>query len=160
MDWKSKINTIVLVVVITLATTGIATTVYVSSIAEGQAALGKAQDVSLIGCKVYSISKTAESMGDFANDWEVKFAMEYSYEDGDGRMVQTREGVRTAFSATDSEAAVKAVVEKRCEADWAMAQARYGTIDQVIVEPKTNPVLSKVYDPGKKQWNSLSAVGP
>lgn len=156
MDWKSKANSVIFWGIILLVGSGIATTAYVSTIAEAQAKLGTSQSVTLTGCKVYSITKTATSVEELSKDWEVNYALEYSYEQ-DGKMVATREGVRTAFVSTDSEAAVKAAVEPACEKDWTAAQARYGVIDTVVVEQKTNPVLSQIYDPAKKAWNSLTA---
>lgn len=135
---------------------GTATTVYVSTIEEGRNLLGTSQNTELIGCKVYSIQKIATDEKDFNSDWTVKFALEYTYEGEGGRMIQTREGVKTVYVASDTEAAVSAAVEPICDQDWATAQSRYGTVDKVIVEANTNPILNKIYNPISKIWSSLS----
>ncbi len=134
---------------------GTATTIYVETVNEGKALLGTSKDTALIGCKVYSIQKIAESQADFEKDWKVQFALEYNYE-GNGRMIQTREGVKTVFVKNDSEEEIKIAVEPICDQDWVNAQARYGTVDKVIVESKTNPILSKLYNPVAKIWNKTN----
>ena len=153
MDWKR--NGLWIAALIGMVIAGSAITATVNSITEAQQQLGTSSNIQQIGCKVYTIEKTATTQNEITNnDWQVTFAMEYTI---DGR--QTREGVKTAMVKDNTEAAVKTAVASQCEQDWANAQARHGTIDTVVIQTTANDnsVLAQIYNASKKTWANISA---
>ncbi len=137
--------------------TASAVSITVNSVQEGKAALGTSTQLEEVGCKIYSITKTGTTSQELDEDWVVSYAMEYTI---DG--IQSRDGVGQTTVKTNTEQAVKTAVEPLCEAIWAEAQTKFGTIDSVMVKTTVNenPVLEQIYSAVGNSWSNITAQQP
>ncbi len=157
MNKKIRIGLIIFAL-LSFVVVSTATTVYISSVEEGRNLLGTSQNTELIGCKVYSIQKIAIEEKDLDGDWTVTFALEYNREDN-GKMIRTREGVKTVKVSNDSETTIKNAVEPICDNDWETAKTKHGTITKIIINPTNNPILNQIYNPASKIWSNSISTG-
>ncbi len=154
MDWKGKINALVLVFLIGLITVS-AVTVVVNSEAAANAEYARALTLTKGECVVTDIKKTTQSQSEVSSN---KIDVEYKLSFTVGEKFDVRRG--TVQVSANNEAAIKAAVKTECDLLWASIQAEPVNREKTVIIDYENNVKNQLYDLVSKTWkNKPTAAG-
>ena len=153
MKWMTKINSIVLISIITLAGLGFAGTEYFTNKQDALAALGDGVVITPGDCTILSVEETITT-GKASGDIIATVQMAFNKPSWDRRLA-------TKVVSSTNQATIENETKQTCEDLWASIQAesQFQTVDTVVVQYEKDvltDILNRAYDVGKNSWSNIS----